>query len=563
MTEAPAAPAALPEWVGAPVAAIVRGQQPPPTRPLGPGDPLPDFKVEYGVLGAASNEERIEASGGVVFAWGDLRLQSEYLVFDQRERRVEAAGNVVLTRGDERVETDALTIQLDEGTFVAERAVAVSPPVYVRGDRLERYAGGIVATNALVTLCPEGRGEFFIRARQVDLVEGRYAVVRDASLHLFGARLFTVRRYKFPLPGSDRGEGVSLPLTVRLSRISGAVVGATNTFSLGPGTELLARVEVPTRRGLQYGLTVRRDFLGEQDVPPDPRRSGGLLGGGSAPADRSAPGAGESPLRQLLRARTRRQPDAVLDYQTILSISDPLARPTQGVTPELRGEATVSANEEVGSKRQGNLLFSRRPEVRLHGRLPLGRPVAGTGSEDLRSDLRAVRAVVTGDFRAGDYRERRLQQDETTVDSARAQATVGIGTLPLLVGERLLVRPQLSYTHLSYEGGQRYFFFESSLAVGYVFGPRAIVGAEVLRRDIGGSTPFTFDEIDTQDEARFRAQGQAGRFTLGLLGRYDLDQKRLFDYEVALAVRGRCVEPRVSYQRLGNRINFGVSLVGF
>ena len=549
MTDIPAPP--VPVWLPAhAVAAVVRPQEKPPAAS---GEAIP-FELDYGSISGASNEERIEVSGGVKLSSLDLRLAAEYITFDRKTYRIEAAGNVVLTRGDERLETDALTLELMQGKFVAERVVAVSPPLYIAGDRLERYAGGVVATNALITLCPEGKGEFLIRARQVDVVDGEYAVVRGAGLYLFNKRLLGIRRYKFPLtPDRDR-QGSDLPLTARMSRISGLVLGLGSTFTLAPRTEAQVRVEFPTQRGVQYGVTVRRDFLGDLNLPPDPRRVG-LLG--------ARPETGQSSLRQLLTARTIPRPDAVLDYQTIFSIADPLARPTQGLTPELRAEATFSGNEEVGNKRQGNLLVSRQPEARVSGRVPLGTPVTGRDETALRASLRKPRVTLIGDFRAGEYRERRLQQDQATVEQGRVSATVGVGTLPWLLGERLLVRPQFTYTHIHYQNDQTYRYLESGLAASYIFGPRTYLGAEVLRRDISGATPFTFDEIDTQDEARLRFQAQSGRYTFGLLGRYDLQQGRLFDYEFALAVRGRCIEPRIAYQKLGSRLNFGVNLVGF
>ncbi len=53
-----------------------------------------------------------------------------------------------------------------------------------------------------------------------------------------------------------------------------------------------------------------------------------------------------------------------------------------------------------------------------------------------------------------------------------------------------------------------------------------------------------------------------GKYTVGVLGRYDLDQAQFFDFEFALAVRLRCIEPRLSYRRLGERINVAIVLPG-
>jgi hypothetical protein len=87
------------------------------------------------------------------------------------------------------------------------------------------------------------------------------------------------------------------------------------------------------------------------------------------------------------------------------------------------------------------------------------------------------------------------------------------------------------------------------------------VGANYIRRFTGGSTPFAFDTVDTQNEARLRAQGSlGGRYTVAALARYDMDQRQFFDYEIAVALRLRCVEPRFTYRRLGQQIGFTITL---
>jgi hypothetical protein len=120
----------------------------------------------------------------------------------------------------------------------------------------------------------------------------------------------------------------------------------------------------------------------------------------------------------------------------------------------------------------------------------------------------------------------------------------------------VLLRPQLQITTLSYEGGGSYRNAEVSVAAAYLLGGRSAVGVNYTRRFTSGSTPFAFDVVDTENEARLRAQASRGRYTAALLGRYDVDQGRFFDFEVALALRLRCIEPRLSYRRLGRQVGF-------
>ena len=74
-----------------------------------------------------------------------------------------------------------------------------------------------------------------------------------------------------------------------------------------------------------------------------------------------------------------------------------------------------------------------------------------------------------------------------------------------------------------------------------------------------------FDAVDTRNEVQASAQtplGRNNRYTVAVLLRYDTNEKRLFDYELTLARRGRCIEPRLSYRKLGGQILFNVAFPG-
>nr|CAA9261772.1 hypothetical protein AVDCRST_MAG63-2458 [uncultured Armatimonadetes bacterium] len=524
-------------------------------------DALPEFRLEAGeqevVLGPEGR--RVLATGGVTLTWGDVRLQADRLEYDPETQRFVAAGGMTWTRGDEVLRGDSFVFDPANGVAVAENAVAISPPFYVSGRRIERTPTGLLARDAMITPCPEGKGEVRLTGREVEIVDDRYLILRRPTLSLFGVRLLSLPRYRQVLTRGRRREreeyALSIPVRVRSSEIAGLVVGASYPFTLAKNLVGDASVDLPSKRPTQYVLSVRRDFLGDVREP---------VGRGDFvdPTRRDRDNPADSPLRRFLRARpVPPPPDPVLDFEDIVPTENPLSFPARIPARDLRGTLTVAGNREISGKRTGDLLLSRLPEARLFGALPLTAPPPEENAA-ARTYLRRPRLLLTGDVSIGSYQERELTGDNRSVSRARAAATLGVGTLPLLVGSRVLVRPQMLFTYQTYNRGESYKVAEANLAAGYVLGPRTALGVAYIRRFTSGTTPFTFDVVDTQDEAQARAQVSFGRYTLGTLLRYDVTQRQFFDFEVALGIRMRCIEPRLSYRRLGQQIGLSFTIPG-
>lgn len=531
-----------------------------------PGTPLPPFTVNF-LQGSATLEfdrdgkPRATILTNGVISGGDVRVSADTIEYDPQTSRFVASGSVLLTRGDELLRASRFAFDPETGIGTAENAVAVSPPFYVSGGRIERRPGGIFARDALLTACPEGKGEVRLMARSIEVVENEYVLVHDARVYLYGTRLFTIRRIRRGLgPAARANENplLALPVRVRVSGISGFVLGLGAPFSLG-GVDGDALVEFPTRHSTQLAFTLRRDLLGA------PR---------AKPVQQSAPA--ESPLRRFLRARPLPPPpDAILDFEDISPLADPISFPTRGSAPRLEATLAATLNRDVNSKRRARLLLSQLPAAQISGAFPLGRANAAVpaGREAGRAALKKPRVQVGGEVSVGSYRERVLsaREDETilprTRTALRASATGEVGLLPLLVGDHLLLRPRLRLTLAAYDepGLRSYRVTETDLAADYVFGTRAFIGLRYLRRFENGRTPFVFDAVDTRNEIQATAQtplGKDGRYTFAILLRYDTNERRLFDYELTFARRGRCIEPRLSYRKLGGQILFNVAFPG-
>lgn len=552
-----------------------------PAPPSSPGEPLPQFDISFDNLetglppfGGGGNGQNLSAvANGARIVWGDVRLSADRVEYDPSTFGFVASGNVVLVRGDETIRAARFTFDPQTGVGVAEQAVAVSPPFYVSGGRIERTPdGSFTATDALFTACPEGRGELRFAARTVETTPDGQVVLRNARVYLYGTRLFSLRVVRQRFRGAnDNGEQLlSLPLDVRVTRASGLVIGPVLPFTLG-GWRGEASAGVATRRrSLPYRVNIARDLLGSSDRDNTTNSGGGGLFGRQNGQQRP----GESPLRAFLRARTPPAlPDPILDFENILPGRDPLELPTRVPRRELQVALAAEGVQDVTGKRRAPLLLlSRLPEAQIAGAFPLGRVPAPPGADldAARAALRRPRVLLGGNLTVGRYTERSLSplaDREPQMTSVRAAVMGEIGLLPLLAFNRLLVRPRLRLTLSSYdhENFGMYRVAETDVAANYVLGLRSFVGLRYLRRFTSGQTPFVFDEADTRNEAQFSAQtplGAGGRYTVAALLRYDPDTGRTFDYEVTLALRGRCIEPRLSYRKLGGRLGFSVVFPG-
>jgi hypothetical protein len=391
------------------------------------------------------------------------------------------------------------------------------------------------------------------------------------TLRLFGARLLTLRHVRIPV-GLNRREDeeersrVSLPLTFRVSAVTGPVVGVQLPILIDNRTTGDYGIDFPQRTSTQYFARVRRDLI-VRDAIGRERSESSLFALPGGMGNQSYEGL--SPIRQLAIARPLPPtPDPILDYESILMSPDPAQRPVRSLNRFLFAEVETSSNRDIGNKRQGPLLLSRLPEVRISGSFPLiGTVPHGASNAVLRRFLQRPHLQITANGSVGQYREQRLQNDKQTVSSRRTNTSLGIEMLPLLIGNHILLRPQVTAHSFRYDfqGSPTYRFTESSVTLDYIFYARTMIGGSYIRRDQSGATPFTFDQVDTQDEGQLRGQVAlpGGKYTIASQIRYDIRQSRLFDTEIALAWRGKTIEPRISYRTQNSQFGFGVTLPSF
>lgn len=554
-----------------PITAVFAQDTAPPPPVLPPpvtGEPLPPFKLNgtISIETGKNGEVKTVFTDRPVFTIGDIRLEADRMEVSYSPLQVEASGNVLLKRGDEELRGTSFLLQGDKGIFDAQGATAISPPFYIRAETITRIgtkgSNEFRARNARVTPSTSGRGEFGIKAEEVRFINEKRVVLRNATLYLWNNRLLTIRRLSFSANSGgnrDRPTGEVPPVSFRSSRISGLALGAGINFVPGPNITGSFQVEATTKQGFQYNGHLRAELFSY--FPQfEPRRITAIPGG----VDPKLVNA--SPLRQLLAARALPPKyNSLLDFETILLTQTPVSRPVRAAGRDVHLEFNVSGRREIGTRRQGPLLLSKFPETALIARFPLRSEALRTNDNAAGlSFLRRLRPYILSDLTLGKYEEERLGEDSIRIKSTRLGASLGIGTMPMLVGDSLLLYGQLIHRVARYQDDRTYGFTETTVAGSYVLGERTAVGLSYTERTQSGSTPFFWDQIDTRSEAQPFVQFRfpKGKYTLALLGRYDMRQQRLFDSEIALAIRGKNLEPRISYRSLNSQLNFGVAVLG-
>ena len=567
--------------------ALAQETTPPTTVSPTAGKPLPEFTIHFkeadtsvpGGEGTLGTPERAVFKGDVRLVWGDVRLRADEMSYDSVQGIITGTGNIVLVRGDETIRGESIVFYLATATFTVKKGVAVSPPYFVSGERIERTTSLLRISNGVVTPDPKGKGELRLQAREILVATGQYTDFSDLRVYVYGQRVLTLPHYRIRQQnGVRRSEFPNIPLRVKYTRLSGLSFGLENAWTLSKNANADAVVFFPSKNGPQYSLTATYDLLGTANEPPPflrRRLRDSIFDAMSGGKKQSQQVPTISPLRHFLTIQPTAGYDPILDFKTILEAPEALARPLEESPRFALASATFSDREENGLKRQGNLFLSRQPEARVQASFPLRTAAADRGivfetNSAARHYLSMPRFAIKADLTAGSYTERRISladelQEQTPFEtvSDRIGGEVGVNLLPLLLGKSVLFQSHLTYRYFRYDGSNTYRVPEIGASAAYVAGSGILLGAALYQRSPSGQTPFLFDRIDTQSEAQALMQTPISkRITVAGLVRYDLGQARLFDWGYTIGIRGRGLEPRFSYRKLGGQLSFGVHFVG-
>jgi hypothetical protein len=80
-----------------------------------------------------------------------------------------------------------------------------------------------------------------------------------------------------------------------------------------------------------------------------------------------------------------------------------------------------------------------------------------------------------------------------------------------------------------------------------------------------GASPFLSDRLQAKRELSLRAEYKQGNLRLGALFKYNIEARELYDVQLLLGWRDRCLEPYLFWRRTPSAILLGVNLttIGF
>lgn len=507
--------------------------------------PLPPYQLRFRTSQFYPLDQSLTWEG-FVFTWGDLKITSAKAAFDPKSRTLRATGGVVVERGDERISAELLEIQgldllsgkrdLSQLSLSVKQAQLSSPPFFLAGETIAfRSATGGEGQHLRFVPGTEGKAELVLFAEKVTAFPGSNRLTfRNATLRLYGVRLLTLTRLTLNPSSTTKRQGLSLtlPLTFRTSRLSGATLGLRLPFSPVRGMRATTLVESSSRQGVGTLFTLQRELLKQG---PSEDQDSLLTALGSTQVDET------ERIRTLLTARVPpAYPLAEIGWQDLLATVPIVVRAETGTLPRLRVEGILQNNREF-VRRNAQLLLGSQPEVRLLGRLPQHRGDGG----------------LIAEVGVGRFVETRFDQGRVGYREDRLQTRFGWEAPTVHFGSAGRLRLNLTSTQQNYRASV-YRFQEARLAGDYGFSQHTGVSAGVILREVSGSSPFLFDTLEAQNEGQLRGQTALGPYLLGAVGRWDLTARKLFDSEISLSLRGKTIEPRVSWRSQNQQFSFSV-----
>lgn len=228
--------------------------------------------------------------------------------------------------------------------------------------------------------------------------------------------------------------------------------------------------------------------------------------------------------------------------------------------------ARASYREPSYRGTQPDLMLSRLPEIGLR----FGTAEALTNYADtheplditteLANPLRKLksnnRPKLIGDIGIG-----RFEESPNRVSSGRLDVRTLACIDSIRLDQQTTVSIGLSARHSIYEGHRRYSALGTKLGVARKLGSRSYISLAWVSYSVHGQTPFEFDRIEMPKELTGICALPAGKLSVELWARYDIEGKRIFDSSISVSKRFHCLEPRVTWRDRSQEFSFGLSLV--
>jgi len=224
-------------------------------RPTPPSTPAADTPTELFAdnIRTLDNDD-IELRGNAQARRDGQKIRADLLRYRREQDWLEAAGNVEITgQSGSTFLTDNAELHLDtrSGSTAAGRYWLFDRQG--RGDtaRVEFIDRDHTRLfDVSYSTCPEGREEWLLKARELDLdTDEDIGVARGATLRIYGLPVLYLPYFAFPI--SDRRKSGFLAPQVGYESTLGAVVAAPYYWNIAPNYDATITPRWMTRRGLQ------------------------------------------------------------------------------------------------------------------------------------------------------------------------------------------------------------------------------------------------------------------------------------------------------------------------
>jgi LPS-assembly protein len=174
----------------------------------------PKKKVPVNVTADKLDHDRARdiymAEGHVRIEQQHLRLEADKVVLNNGTGEAVADGNVYLRDGGDTVLADHLEVNLNTsaGIITNGRIYKAKENLHLKGDRIERRSEAVYhIENGVFTTCDEG--EWYLKAREIDVDMDKYATGSDVSFNMAGLPMIYTPYLLFPV---KRQSGLLIPV---------------------------------------------------------------------------------------------------------------------------------------------------------------------------------------------------------------------------------------------------------------------------------------------------------------------------------------------------------------
>jgi len=204
------------------------------------------------------------AEGHVRIEHQDIRVEADRIVLNNRTGEAVAEGNVYLRDKGDTVMADRLEMNMNTrvGVITKGQLYKSKENIHLNGDRIERRSESAYhVENAIFTTCDEG--EWYLKAREIDVDMDRYATGRGVSFNMAGWPVIYTPYLLFPV---KRQSGLLIP-AVGFSSTDGFLMKSSVFWAISDYQDMTFYSDYRARTGLGTGVDYRyvnsRDSAGK------------------------------------------------------------------------------------------------------------------------------------------------------------------------------------------------------------------------------------------------------------------------------------------------------------